>query len=99
MFACPSKGYNLEHGFECYHDYCDHCMGWIKPLMDRAGFVIHHDHNHAGQCWLEIRPRDTDPGPSEPGELAGDADVRLREDYQTGDHHTWVASELTQRGH
>lgn len=89
MFACPSKGYNLRHGFAYYHDYCDHCMGWIKPLMDRAGFVIHHDHNHLGQCWWEMRPVGADPGPSAPGELAGDADVRLRPGYNSGQHHTW----------
>jgi hypothetical protein len=91
MYACPSKGYNLEHGYAYYHDYCDHCMGWIKPIMDEAGFVIHHDHNHAGMCWWEIRRAQDDPGPSGPGELT-ESDVRLREDYDTGHHHTWRAS-------
>ena len=93
MNQCPSRGYNLEHGYEYYHDYCDHCMGWIKVILDQAGFVIHHDHNHAGQCWWEMRPRDADPGPSGPGELAGDADVRLDPDYRTERHHTWRAGE------
>ncbi len=92
MFACPSKGYNMQHGFAYYHDYCNHCMGWIKAIMDEAGFVIHHDHNHAGACWWEIRPADDDPGPSAPGELATQADVRLRPDYATGNHDTWLAS-------
>jgi len=94
MFACPSKGYNLEHGYAYYHDYCNHCMGWIKDIMDRAGFVIHHDHNHTGMCWWEMRPVGDDPGPSAPGELAGSNDVRLREDYRTERHHTWRASEV-----
>ena len=96
MFACPSKGYNLEHGFAYYHDYCSHCMGWIKDIMDRAGFVIHHDHDHQGMCWWEMRPVAADPGPSAPGELAGENDIRLRPGYMTGVHHTWTASEVAE---
>lgn len=92
MFACPSRGYNLEHGYEYYHDYCDHCMGWIEPLLRDAGFVVHTDHNHQGQCWLEVRRATDDPGPSAPGELT-DKDVRLRPGYEAGEHHTWTARE------
>jgi hypothetical protein len=55
MFACPSKGHLDEHGLAAYSDYCEHCMGWIKPVMDDAGFVIHHEHNHAGQCYWEMQ--------------------------------------------
>ncbi len=56
MFACPSQGYLDRHGLAFYHDYCEHCMGWIKPLMDDAGFVVHHEHNHRGQCYWEMQP-------------------------------------------
>lgn len=76
MQACPSKGFLIANGLEQYHDYCDHCIGWIGPLMRRAGFVIHHEHNHCGQCWWEMRRADADPGASAPGELTV-ADVRL----------------------
>jgi hypothetical protein len=93
MFACPSQGFLQRRGIEFYHDYCDHCMGWIKPLMDEAGFVIHHDHNHEGQCWWEMRPVDDDPGPSAPGGFAGEKDVRLRPGYPLGRHHTWRAGQ------
>jgi hypothetical protein len=55
MHKCPSKGFLLDHGLEAYHDYCEHCMGWIKPVMDQAGFVIDHVHNHHGQCVWEMR--------------------------------------------
>ena len=96
MLACPSQGFLQRRGIEFYHDYCDHCMGWIKAIMDQAGFVIHHDHNHGGLCWWEMRPVGADPGPSAPGEVAGAADVRLREDYHSQQHHTWIASELVQ---
>lgn len=58
MFACPSKGHLIERGLEAYHDYCAHCMGWVAPLMDEAGFLVNHEHNHMGQCWLEMRRRD-----------------------------------------
>lgn len=91
MFACPSLGYNLAHGYSYYHDYCSHCMGWLQDIMDRAGFVIHHDHDHRGRCWWEMRPVDNDPGPSEPGELTGRDDLRLLADYAEGTHHRWQA--------
>ena len=53
----------LRNGLEQYRDYCDHCMGWIGPVMKGAGFVVDHEHNHCGQCWWEFR-RASDP--SEP---------------------------------
>ena len=92
MYECPSQGILRERNQANYHDYCDHCMGWIKPMMDDAGFVIHHEHNHNCMCWWEfVRPED-DRGPSQPGELAGDDDVRLREDWLTDDIDGWRAS-------
>jgi len=94
MFACPSLGYNLERGFSYYHDYCQHCMGWIASVLAEAGFVIHHAHNHCGQCYWEMWPKDADPGPSEPGELSGEDDIRLRDDWEKGKIHRWKASEL-----
>jgi hypothetical protein len=58
MHDCPSKGFLLRNGLANYHDYCDHCIGWIGPVMKRAGFVIDHEHNHCGQCWWEMRRND-----------------------------------------
>ena len=83
MHQCPSKGFLIRNGLVQFHDYCDHCMGWIGPLMRDAGFVIDHEHNHAGQCWWEIRSTSDQSAASSTGELAGDADVRLRPDWQT----------------
>lgn len=84
MHECPSKGFLIRNGLAQYHDYCDHCMGWIGPMMKDAGFVIDHQHNHCGQCWWEMRSRDdaTPPGPA--GELSGANDVRLRADWKSG---------------
>jgi hypothetical protein len=81
MHQCPSKGFLLRNQLLQYPDYCDHCIGWIGPLMQKAGFVISHAHNHCGQCWWEMRrAQDTQPV-SETGELAGESDVRLRPDW------------------
>lgn len=74
---CPSQGFLRRNGLEQCPDYCDHCMGWIGPLLKRAGFVVDHAHNHQGQCWWEIRARENNTPPSAPGALAGKDDVRL----------------------
>jgi hypothetical protein len=82
MHECPSKGFLLRNGLEQYHDYCDHCIGWIGPMMKDAGFVIDHQHNHCGQCWWEMRRRDDPSAPSNTGELSGKNDVRHRDDWK-----------------
>src|SRR4051794_5867554 len=55
MHDCPSKGFLLRNDLASYQDYCDHCIGWIGPMMRETSFVIDHEHNHRGQCWWEIR--------------------------------------------
>ena len=60
MYACPSQGLLKERGQQNYPDYCEHCMGWIKPLLEDAGFVINQEHNHAGRCWW-VTGTATDP--------------------------------------
>jgi hypothetical protein len=82
MHDCPSKGFLIRNGLGAYHDYCDHCMGWIGPMLKQAGFVVDHEHNHCGQCWWEIRRLSDNTPPSEPGTLAGSDDVRLRPDWR-----------------
>jgi len=92
MIDCPSKGHLIERGLEAYHDYCEHCMGWIKPLMAEAGFLVNHEHNHAGQCWWEMRraeDRLEDPPP-----LRGPNDVRCLSHWQHQAHHLYLNSEL-----
>lgn len=82
MHECPSKGFLIRNGLVQYRDYCDHCMGWIGPVMQKAGFVIDHEHNHRGQCWWEIRRASDSTSPSAPGEFSSDHDVRLRPDWK-----------------
>jgi hypothetical protein len=81
MHECPSKGFLIRNGLVQYRDYCDHCMGWIGPLMKEAGFVVDHEHSHGGQCWWEIRREDDLTKPGGPGDLSGSDDVRLRADW------------------
>jgi hypothetical protein len=57
MHDCPSKGFLIKRGQQEYHDYCAHCMGWIKPIMDRAGFDVDHERNGRGQCWWLMRKK------------------------------------------
>lgn len=76
IHECPSKGFLLRNGLEQYRDYCDHCMGWIGPMMREAGFVVDHEHNHCGQCWWEFRQATKGNVQSEPGVVAGKFDVR-----------------------
>ncbi len=82
MHECPSKGFLIRNGLCAYHDYCDHCMGWIGPMLKQAGFAVDHEHNHCGQCWWEIRRSADNTPASEPGKLAGSHDARLRPDWR-----------------
>ena len=76
MTDCPSKGFLLRNGLEQHRDYCDHCMGWVGPMLHDAGFVADHEHNHRGLCWWEIRPAGSAAAPSPVGTIGGKHDVR-----------------------
>jgi hypothetical protein len=91
MFDCPSKGHLIERGLEAYHDYCEHCMGWIKPIMEEAGFVINHEHNHHGQCWWEMRK--AEDRLEAPPPLRGPNDIRNRDNWKQETHHLFLNSD------
>ena len=38
IHECPSKGFLIRNGLEQHADYCDHCIGWIGPMLKSAGF-------------------------------------------------------------
>lgn len=91
MFDCPSKGHLIERGLEAYHDYCEHCMGWIKPIMKEAGYVINHEHNHAGQCWWEMHK--AEDRLEQPPPLRGPDDARNLENWEQETHHLYLNNE------
>jgi hypothetical protein len=81
MHDCPSKGFLLRNGLEQCADYCDHCIGWIGPMMRDAGFVIDHEHNHRGQCWWEFRPAGSAGPAGDQSPATPENDVRRRPDW------------------
>jgi hypothetical protein len=87
MHDCPSKGFLIRNGLQQYEDYCDHCIGWVGPLMQQNGFKVDHQHNHCGQCWWEMRAGNDDTPVSEPGGVAGSKDIRLTDSWNKGEQH------------
>lgn len=81
IHECPSKGFLIRNKLQQHGDYCDHCIGWIGPMLKRAGFTIDHEHNHCGQCWWEMRSAASRGKASAPGELEKKTDTRLRADW------------------
>lgn len=88
MHDCPSKGFLIRNGLRNHGDYCDHCIGWIGPLMKENGYVIDHEHNHGGQCWWTMRRAGTDAAACDAASVAeaGNANVRLRPEWTRTDH-------------
>jgi len=37
MKRCPSLSKVMDNDCEPFELYCDHCMGWIQPLMEACG--------------------------------------------------------------
>lgn len=89
MHECPSKGFLVRNGLEQYPDYCDHCIGWIGPMMREAGFVIDHEHNHCGQCWWEFRKMTDARCAGASGVDDPSRDVRLLPAWGSGSMHTF----------
>jgi hypothetical protein len=59
MRECPSKGFLQNNDLNADEDYCDHCIGWVAPLLAGQNMeVARHEHNHRGQCWWEMRSLD-----------------------------------------
>jgi len=86
MRQCPSKGFLLSNDCNADEDYCDHCMGWIIPLLTRIGIkVTGHEHNHLGQCWAEMSVSDR-----EYAHLNLKCDIRHDPRWKHGYLHRWL---------
>jgi hypothetical protein len=85
MRECPSKGFLIANDLHADEDYCDHCMGWVIPMLEGAGAeLVEHEHNHCGQCWAVMRMKDR---PSLPLTIEGDGRNDLR--WNRGYIHGW----------
>lgn len=96
MFDCPSLGYLIKHHLRAYHDYCAHCMAWIVPLMDEAGFVVDHEHNHAGQCYFEMHRANDRLRSHQPPPIRDREDVRNNRSWKQSSHHLYLHSKLVE---
>ena len=38
FFSCPSLSKAIDNDAGVCPEYCEHCPGWILPLMTKAGF-------------------------------------------------------------
>jgi hypothetical protein len=85
MRQCPSKGFLLAHDLNADEDYCDHCMGWMVPLLKEVGIEVwEHEHNHLGQCWGTMRQKDR---PSTPIDV--NSDIRRDPRWNCGFVDRW----------
>jgi hypothetical protein len=85
MRQCPSRGFLLAHDLNADEDYCDHCMGWMVPLLNGVGVEVwEHEHNHLGQCWgtMRLQHRASEP-------LSVVHDIRLDERWRRGYLDRW----------
>jgi hypothetical protein len=56
MNVCPSLGKNLDNDAGPSPRYCDHCAGWIKPVVEKHGFFVAYDiiSRSEPRCILQI---------------------------------------------
>lgn len=56
MYKCPSLSKVLDNDAEPFVRYCDHCCGWIGPLLMKAGFYMVYNliDRSKPQCVLRI---------------------------------------------
>jgi hypothetical protein len=86
MRECPSKGFLIQNDRNADEDYCNHCMGWIIPMLQSIGAeMVAHEHNHCGQCWAEMRMKDR---PSQPLDLP--IDIRKDPRWNRGYLDRWT---------
>ncbi|MBN9025986.1 hypothetical protein [Kaistia sp. MMO-174] len=43
MNVCPSLSKVMDNDAEPMERYCDHCAGWIGPIMDKTGYHMVYD--------------------------------------------------------
>ncbi len=43
MLRCPSLSKNLDNDAGLFELYCDHCAGWVEPLLQKYGYHLVYD--------------------------------------------------------
>ena len=43
MLTCPSLTKVVDNDAGLFPLYCDHCAGWVEPLMERHGYTLVYD--------------------------------------------------------
>lgn len=58
MSRCPSLSKALDNDAGAFPRYCDHCPGWIIPLLEKAGYSCEYDiiDRTMPQCRMIIYP-------------------------------------------
>jgi len=58
MNRCPSLSKAMDNDAGAFPRYCDHCPGWIIPLLEKAGFTCEYDliDRTEPRCRMTIRP-------------------------------------------
>ncbi len=56
MHLCPSLTKAKDNDAEPFKRYCDHCAGWIGPIMDKTGYHLVYDviDRNKPQCVLRV---------------------------------------------
>ncbi len=59
MTKCPSLGKAINNDAGPCLRYCEHCPGWVVPLIEEAGYTV--EYNLAGleetRCVITVRPK------------------------------------------
>ena len=58
MQACPSLAKVIDNDAGPCRKYCDHCPGWVIPLLEKTGFTCEYNlvDRALPQCQLTIFP-------------------------------------------
>lgn len=56
MHLCPSLTKAKDNDAKTWERYCDHCAGWIGPIMDKTGYHLVYDviDRNKPQCVMRI---------------------------------------------
>ncbi|MCD4823477.1 MAG: hypothetical protein K8S55_02640 [Phycisphaerae bacterium] len=56
MNKCPSLSKVLDNDAEAFERYCDHCPGWVIPLIEKTGMKCEYDimDRKTPRCELKI---------------------------------------------